>query len=679
MNTQATLHAVADETVIAEAEAQVTVSPQGGYVAFTCPDVVSKDNDANYDPARKEEPSAADQGRMDEGRDFESELGRTWPQILGARMIVIPECDRSVESKRHREELTMAALADPGDAVIIWNARLSAILEDREAGILPRIAEPDFLVLAGRRHDGRPIWSPGDVKHHKTMEGQAKGLLWKVSTLDLPQFGDADLRDLGAGMPKVKPSKQLAHYRRVLEHYGYAQDVSDGSPYWACTIGKEGVLIWRDLDAAVGRPKKSPQKAYDEGFAHRIDVIRRAKARGINPAIPALTEPDWCNDCKTGAWRTVIHDELKLQLGHIALLPGVTPARLGAHFQSGVRKVTELAGLHYPTAVAVDAGLDVPALIKTARAADPALPASAVLGSAALLPALTGAGVRTVGDVAGFDTRTAAYTGSKVWNLAGLVDIARVSLADRVCRARGVQYVAVPRAAIEVDVDVEDSGPGGIVYLIGARALGFRRYKVDGEVREKVRVEMHSFTTWENTDEAEAKVFADFWSYVVGMRAHAKARKHSLRFYHYTAKEVSTFRSLARKHEGLPGIPTLDELEELFDSPQWVDLFPILSQQLIWPTESMSLKALAKKVAFSWRDEAPGGDNSIAWYREAVGHPDEKVRDEMRERILIYNEDDVIAQAELRLWVSRFGEARMPGKKLPSVESLETRFGGPVL
>jgi predicted RecB family nuclease len=188
----------------------------------------------------------------------------------------------------------------------------------------------------------------------------------------------------------------------------------------------------------------------------------------------------------------------------------------------------------------------------------------------------------------------------------------------------------------------------------------------------KTRSEYHGFCNWDRTPEGEARVFAEFWEHIQGMRAYARSRHYGYRVYHYTHHEVSSFRELARRHKGYPGVPTMEELNELMDSKEFVDLYPILSQQLIWPTESVTLKDVAKWIRFSWRDTDPGGGNSLAWFADAVGDgPEAK---ENQQRLLEYNDDDCHAQAAIRDWLTMLGESRAPGKKLPRVEELDKRF-----
>ena len=63
------------------------------------------------------------------------------------------------------------------------------------------------------------------------------------------------------------------------------------------------------------------------------------------------------------------------------------------------------------------------------------------------------------------------------------------------------------------------------------------------------------------------------------------------------------------------------------------------------------LKKIAPLAGHRWRDDEAGGEASMSWYREAVGYegsPDPS----QRQRLLEYNEDDVIATKILREWMT---------------------------
>ena len=87
-----------------------------------------------------------------------------------------------------------------------------------------------------------------------------------------------------------------------------------------------------------------------------------------------------------------------------------------------------------------------------------------------------------------------------------------------------------------------------------------------------------------------------------------------------------------------------DELDALLVSDEWVDLLPYMRRKF-WSNEGHSLKVMARACGFAWRDEDPGGYESMQWYRKALAGID---RDANIARILAYNEDDCAANATLR-------------------------------
>ena len=65
----------------------------------------------------------------------------------------------------------------------------------------------------------------------------------------------------------------------------------------------------------------------------------------------------------------------------------------------------------------------------------------------------------------------------------------------------------------------------------------------------------------------------------------------------------------------------------------------------------LGLKLIAQHAGFRWRDDDPGGLNSQLWFADAVHADDAEVRAAARQRVLEYNEDDVIATSQLRAWL----------------------------
>jgi len=74
----------------------------------------------------------------------------------------------------------------------------------------------------------------------------------------------------------------------------------------------------------------------------------------------------------------------------------------------------------------------------------------------------------------------------------------------------------------------------------------------------------------------------------------------------------------------------------------------------------LGLKMVATGLGFTWRDDDPGGANSMAWYEQATQAPDAETQSRNRRRLLEYNEDDVRATLFLRDWLSTHSSADLP-------------------
>lgn len=611
------------------------IPPQGGYAAKTCPRKLSNENDVFYADAPRDPLTAATQQRIDDGVRFENEVAGAWSQALGDRIALL-DGDRSEEAKAARERRTIELMESPGEVLVIWNARLP--VEHPATGELgSRISEPDFLVRS--RYDdtaGRWYWSPGDVKHHKVFENLGKSTRdWIHSTLAEPRHTTGVARDL-PGVVKRSDALQLAHYQRHLEWLGFADDRALGAVIGKADTDGNLSLVWLSLSEKLyDRSKASAFELYDASFDFAGQVIARAIARSENPTLAPLVRPDKRSECGECIWRTVCADDRR-DADNITALPGVTVARAQVHYERGVTTIGRLARLHVPTAQVV-------------------------------------AGERSADSVERLDPFTFSYTGTKVWDLVGTIDQARVWRSGKPHRVRGVDAPSFDRMPIELDIDIEDID--GRVYLIGVNASG-RARKASGD--SKSRNEFHSFVSWDDTDESQARVLAEFWEYIETMRSYARSNHWGLRAYHYGPHEVSMLTKVAARFGGQKvgrklTVPTVEELTDLFDSNQWVDMYPVVSRQVLWPTEDLTLKSIATLCGHTWRDTDPSGANSMAWYRDAVTDGDSAERRAARSRILAYNEDDCIATLAIRDWLTRATAANL-GKGLPGVEDLDTRF-----
>ncbi|MET9489189.1 TM0106 family RecB-like putative nuclease [Nocardia sp. NPDC006630] len=210
---------------------------------------------------------------------------------------------------------------------------------------------------------------------------------------------------------------------------------------------------------------------------------------------------------------------------------------------------------------------------------------------------------------------------------------------------RRVERVQVQRADVEVDVDLESYQEHG-AYLWGTL--------LDGVYRP--------FVTWDPLPtEDEGRSFAEFWTWLMQVRADAAATGRTFAAYCYsrTAEDKWLYES-ARRFAGMPGIPTEREIQKFVDGPQWVDMFQAVSEQFICPN-GKGLKKIAPVAGFSWRDPEAGGEASMSWYRLGVGYDGSEPDMSQRTRILEYNEDDVQATKVLRDWMTNRADAEVPG------------------
>ena len=219
---------------------------------------------------------------------------------------------------------------------------------------------------------------------------------------------------------------------------------------------------------------------------------------------------------------------------------------------------------------------------------------------------------------------------------------------------------AIRRADVELDVDSESYGQDG-AYLWGTYLSGADVGFTPG---------YRPFATWRPLPSvSEAQVFVEFYRFLLDVRAAATARGLSFAAFCYArTAEERWMRAIPLRYPGVPGMPTAQEIAEFCASPDWVDEHAEL-KRLFLPTGSLRLKAVAGALGFSWRDPEPGGENSLAWYRAAVGDGSAGPDPEQEQRILRYNEDDVRATLEVREWLGR------NGMTLPTVADLEAGAG----
>ena len=237
--------------------------------------------------------------------------------------------------------------------------------------------------------------------------------------------------------------------------------------------------------------------------------------------------------------------------------------------------------------------------------------------------------------------------------------------ADAVALARGwrrglavvrrVPQVPVVRADVEVDVDMESFGEAG-AYLWGAQ-LSYP----GGARPEDQPAGYHAFATWEpvpTTDEGRS--FGEFWTWLSGVRAAAAESGRSFAAYCYNEQAENRWMlSSAVRFAGMPGVPPISEVQEFIAADSWVDLFAVVNEWFLC-AQGKGLKKIAPVAGFTWRDPEAGGENSMRWYRDAVGMDGAPPDAVQRERLLGYNTDDVLATKALREWMTGPAIAQVP-------------------
>jgi predicted RecB family nuclease len=259
--------------------------------------------------------------------------------------------------------------------------------------------------------------------------------------------------------------------------------------------------------------------------------------------------------------------------------------------------------------------------------------------------------VLTASDVLELSETTAAYSGSGLSSLPLQIDLARAALGpEPVYRQRGIERIEVPRADVELDLDLENVEEG--VYLWGALITDHAGIGIEAGYQP--------FASWDPmTQEVEVGIFEELWDWLSEIRRQVTDAGLSFRSYCYNeAVEAGHLKRLGR----LAG--RLAEVDEFVSSDQWVDLMPVVKKTLI-TGGSLGLKRAARLAGYEWPVEDPGGEDSMLVYENAVTGVSESVRQSARGWLLDYNRGDVEATLALREWMD------LEGSAIPSIEAVD--------
>jgi predicted RecB family nuclease len=614
---------------------------QGAYIARRCP--VRAQNDV-LQPGVPDPPSPLDMRMLRRGKEFE---GNLLTAIAYRDIAFISTGDDAVSN-------TVAAMRSRA-AVILGGA-----LPPDEQG--RRIGRPDILVA------GASGYRPLEIKSHRTLQSVDPpqdgddSVYARVCSLSRPWLEDALYATGFVARRLESDCLQLAHYQRMLEACGMA--AHDGR--LAGVIGTENSIVWHDLDQPVwrtpslseGMKLRSAMERYDFEFGFRLDIIAVAQAHLLDPSVELLVKPVRCSECPSCPWRSTCRQQLEVGWGDPSLLPGVHWRHWKAHRDRGVTDRHGVAALDPWTGALISAIPEIADLRDLTSSLDPATNLESlphIARKPALLARLTEAGLQRVGDFRDLHPATLGYARSGMTNLATQIDDARAVLGpDPMYRRRGLASISVPRADIEVDVDMENAENG--CYLWGALVTYRASVPPEGFLPQPG---YHVFAVWDPlTPELEAGNGLAFWAWFTGIQSKATTAGLSFLAYCYNANAENQYLYRMAKMKGI-----LDEVKLFTSSPAWVDLLKLVNVHLV-SGASMGLKKIAPIAGHCWSVDDPGGGESMLKYDIAVSR-DLQSRAAARQWLVEYNRGDCEATLKVRDWLD--GSKDM----IPPIDSLD--------
>jgi predicted RecB family nuclease len=216
-------------------------------------------------------------------------------------------------------------------------------------------------------------------------------------------------------------------------------------------------------------------------------------------------------------------------------------------------------------------------------------------------------------------------------------------LGDAPLYLRPGATVDVPRADVEVDVDMENVAAGA--YLWGA-------YVTVRDGTPPVEPGYHSFVRWadELASDHTTEVFEEFWTWLLDLRGACWRDGRSFAAYCWFDGAENRFLRAGAADDDHAG-----QVETFIASHEWIDLRRWFTDHFV-TGRSTSLKEVAPALGFAWSDEDPGGAMSMLWYEDATDPTSsDEQREASRQRLLAYNEDDVKATLHIRDWFEANG------------------------
>ncbi len=152
---------------------------------------------------------------------------------------------------------------------------------------------------------------------------------------------------------------------------------------------------------------------------------------------------------------------------------------------------------------------------------------------------------------------------------------------------------------------------------------------------------------WTDTMEEDRQGWNEFLALVEKYRS----EYDDLIIAHYSQHEVTTIKQYTERYDMFDH-PTVEWL--LGDNTPLYDLRKPISKSLVLPLQGYGLKDICKHkglVNFQWEDDESGSQWSIVQFAYFQAEADPAKREELKQAILGYNRDDVLATRRLEEWL----------------------------
>jgi predicted RecB family nuclease len=467
-----------------------------------------------------------------------------------------------------------------------------------------RVGSPDLLVRSVDTGDRSPAYHPVEVKWHRIIvrsrpadDNAEEPRVLRYSTLTDPSVGAAfsisgyELR-IGS---RASDFLQLAHYHRMLEACGFGAQPALAGVIGTDELFEAPVVVWADLGEPQVRTfsRSSPDGWRLRNFLEHYDYEHSFRMKIAAVAQQQTGRPDRDPELLV---RPIVNKECPRCQWWEHCLPQLDPDDVSLRIDKSPLDMREIATLRRH-------------------------------------------GIATITDLAAADLdQLLEWYLPEVTHREGAEGRIRVAARRARMLLEGTSFdretagpIEMPRAEVEIDLDIESSADGRI-YLWGFLVQ---------QAGDKAAV-YHEFSRFDDLDDrSEAALAADAFTW---LRSVVESTA-SVVVFHYSGYEVAKISELANREQ--------DELfgwTAAYAEEHFVDLLEIVKAHY-FGVSGLGLKLMARHVGFSWRDDDPGGLNSQRWFAEAVHGDTAELRGRARRRVLEYNEDDVIATSQVRAWL----------------------------